>query len=227
MATSPISSRPRSTDRITTVPESSFSPTIRAARASLRANSARRQQNIQMLRQHIGRPDFYEQMARVDPAAAGEWRRMVGMQAQFQRGEARYDRTTRTYSESMRESLHRAAIELYRRQGAGDVFHHFIGIHPALFNANGAFTGSSLGRTAAGALSLTSPVMRAMASRTQGQGVDGNAVLSNTNFTEVFRNFMGLSIGANNATNYAPLANQVAEETRVSRERRGLPITPR
>ncbi len=210
-------------DRITTVPESSFSPTIRAARAALRANSAARQQNIQLLRQHIGQADFYEQMARVDPSAAGEWRRMVGMQAQFQRGEAGYDRTTRTYSESMRESLHRAAIELYRRQGPGDVFEHFIGVHPALFNANGAFSG--LGRTALSAMAVTNPALRPLANGAG--GVDGYAVLTNTNFTEVFRNFMGLSIGANNAYNYAPLANQVAEETRVSRERRGLPITPR
>jgi len=224
MATAPIARRP---DRITTVPESSFSPTIRAARAAMRVNSARRQQNVQLLRQHIGRPDFYEQMARVDPSAAGEWRRMVRMQAQFQRGESRYDQTTRTYSESMRESLHRAAIELYRRQGAGDVFHHFISIHPALFNANGAFRANSLGRTAVSALGMTSPAMAAVASRMRGQGVDGTAVLSNTNFTEVFRNFMGLSIGMNGTNNYAPLANQIAEQVRVSRERRGLPITPR
>jgi hypothetical protein len=186
-------------DRITTVPESSFSPTIRAARAAIRQNSALRQQNVAMLRQHIGRPDFYEQMARIDPRSAGEWRRMVGMQARFQRGEAGYDSTTRTYSESMRESLHRAAIELYRRERPGQIFDHFIAIHPALFNANSAFSGR----------------------------VNGIAVLQNTNFTEVFRNFNQLAIGANNGANYARLANQVAEETRISRERRGLPITPR
>src|SRR5947207_873156 len=131
---------PVSRDRITTVSERSFSPLIREARAALRQNTAQRQQNVATLRRYIGRPDFYEQMARIDPSAAGEWRRMVGMQAQFQRGEAGYDPRTRTYSESMRESLHRVAIELYRRQGAGHVFDHFMAIHPALFNANGAFS---------------------------------------------------------------------------------------
>ncbi|MBL8949980.1 MAG: hypothetical protein JNK82_04330 [Myxococcaceae bacterium] len=212
-------------DRITTVPESSFSPEIRAARAALRANSAQRRQNVELLRQHIGRPDFYEVMARVDPRSAGEWRRMVGMQAQFQRGESGYDRTTRTYSESMRESLHRAAIELYRRQPPGDVFGHFISIHPALFNANGAFSGAGTVRTVTSALGVTNPAMRALSRA--GSGVDGFAVVTNTNLTEVFRNFTGLLVGANNNRTYAPIANQVAEETRIARERRGLPITPR
>lgn len=192
---------PRQTSRITTVPESSFSPTIRAARANMRRNSAERQQNVAVLRRHIGRPDFYEQMARVDPRAAGEWRRMVGMQAQFQRGESGYDPRTRTYSESMRESLHRAAIELYRRQGPGDTFNHFIAIHTPLFNANGAFSIRN--------------------------SVNGAAVLTNTNFREVARNIMELGAGAMGTNNYAPLANQIAEQVRVSRERRGLPITPR
>ena len=187
--------------RITTVPESSYSPTIRAARAAVRRNGAERQQNVARLRRHIGRPDFYEQMARVDPRSAGEWRRMVGMQARFQRGEAAYDARTRTYSESMRESLHRAAIELYRRQGPGDVFHHFIGMHAPLFNANGAFSIRN--------------------------SVNGAAVLTNTNLTEVFRNALDLGAGAFGTNNYAPLANQIAEEVRVSRERRGLPSTPR
>lgn len=180
-------------------PRYQLTPLIAAAHRNIARTRAERQQNVALLRQHIGRPDFYEQMARIDPQSAGEWRRMVGMQARFQRGEAGYDPTTRTYSESMRESLHRAAIELYRRERPGQIFDHFIAIHPALFNANSAFNGR----------------------------VNGIAVLQNTNFTEVFRNFNELAIGANNGASYARLANQVAEETRVSRERRGLPITPR
>lgn len=199
--TATVARRPPPPSRITTVPESSLSPEIRAARAALRQNSAQRQQNVAVLRQHIGRADFYEQMARVDPRSAGEWRRMVGMQAMFQRGESSYDPRTRIYSESMRESLHRVAIELYRRQPPGDVFGHFIGIHSALFNANGAFSVRST--------------------------INGFSVLNNTSFNEVARNFLGLSEGMLGTNNYAPLANQVAEETRIARERRGLPITPR
>ncbi len=190
--------RSNASSRLTVVPESALSPRIRAARAAIRANSQQRRANVELLTRHIGRPDFYEQMARIDPRSAGEWRRMVGMQAQFQRGESGYDRNTRTYSESMRESLHRAAIDLYRRQPPGDVFRHFIGIHGALFRENGAY--SSFNRL---------------------------AVLGHTNYTEVGRNLMDLGGGILGTNNYGPIARQAAEETRISRERRGLPITPR
>jgi hypothetical protein len=172
-----------------------LSPTIAAARRSMQQHSA----NVRELRQHIGRPDFYNVMARMDPPSAARWNEMAQVQSRFQQGEAGYNPRTRTYSESMRESLHRAAIGLYQQTPRGQIYDQFIAIHPAVFAANGAFSLPTL---------------------------DQWRVIGNTD-SRMARVLGGLIEGGIQAPNYARLANQVAEQTRVDRERRGLPITPR
>lgn len=174
-----------------------LTPTIAAAHQTL----AQRRENIRVLQQNINSPDFYRQMARFDRGSAAQWNEMAQVQARFARAEPSYNQQTRTYSESMRESLHRSAIELYRQNRPGQVYDDFIAIHPALFYANGAFS--------------LNPV-------------DQARVLGNTHGNMANRRVLGeIFDGTMQAQNYAPLANQVAEQTRRSREARGLPITPR
>lgn len=193
----PISLTAGRSERVTSVPFRQLTPTIAAARVAMNRNAA----NVRELRQHIGRPDFYNVMARMDRPSAARWNEMAQVQARFQAGEPRYNQRTRTYSESMRESLHRAAIGLYQQSRPGQVYDAFIAIHPAVFNANGAFQLSKYEQA---------------------------AVLGNTDARMGRLSILGgLVDGTLQMQNYARLANQSAELTRVDRERRGLPITPR
>lgn len=189
----PISLTASRFERPTVIRTRDLSPAAAGAQQSIRQHAA----NVRELRQHIGQPDFYNRMARMDPRSAGQWNEMAEVQARFHRGEPGYDPRTRVYSESMRESLHRAAIGLYQQMPPGQVYGHFVAIHPALFHANGAL------RT------------------------NGLAVLGNTDLRMV-RNVPGLiDGGVMHMQDYQRLANQAAEQTRVARERRGLPITAR
>lgn len=182
-------------ERPTVVPLRDLSPAAAGAQRSIRQHAS----NVRALRQHLGQPDFYNVMARMDPRSAGQWNEMAEVQARFQQGEPGYNQRTRTYSASMRESLHRAAIGLYQQMPPGQVYDQFIAVHPALFNANGALTLSA---------------------------AEGSAVIRNTD-GRMARVLPALIDNTVRMQDYTRLANQAAEQTRVDRERRGLPITPR
>ncbi len=88
---------------------------------------------------------FYSIVAELDRPNAAGWLEMVAVQRDFARGEATYDRDTRTYSESMRMTLHWSLVLTFESQliraaraSSGGVFGHFVRLHPTAFKANGA-----------------------------------------------------------------------------------------
>lgn len=100
------------------------------------------------LRRAVGDDMFYSIVAELDPSNFAGWIEMVSVQADFAEGEPDYDAETRTYSESMRETLHWSLVflfenrtELARAQASsGGVFGYFVRLHPTAFKANGACT---------------------------------------------------------------------------------------
>lgn len=100
------------------------------------------------LRRAVGDDLFYSIVAELDPSNAAGWFEMVQVQADFKAGESDYDDETRTYSESMRDTLHWSLVflfesrtELARAQASsGGVFGYFVRLHPTAFKANGACT---------------------------------------------------------------------------------------
>lgn len=176
-------------------PSSSFTPTIAAAHAQLQ----RRAQNVEVLRSRIGQDDFYQHMARLDPLNAAQWRQMVQVQATFKRAERGYDAETRTYSESMRDSLHRMTIMLYQQRGPGQIYDDFVRAHPALFKENGACD-LKPGNQFAVAWNAH-PSMRTLG------------------------NLDRLYQGADHDQDYLPLVRAAADETRAARRAQKLPVT--
>lgn len=92
-------------------------------------------------------------MAELDRPNAAGWLEMVSVQADFAAGEPSYDRETRTYSESMRLTLHWSLVLLFEspaqlaaaRRSSGGVFGYFVRLHPTAFKANGACTLNPVG----------------------------------------------------------------------------------
>ncbi|SES79543.1 hypothetical protein [Stigmatella erecta] len=152
------------------------------------------------LKASIGKDDFYAKMAEADPANAGKWKEMVQVQKQFKDAEPSYSQPeARTYSESNRETLHRAATKLLKDQGPDRVYDDFIRLHPAVFKENGACS-----------LPLRSQV----------------SILSNTKPTMVNgENAKHLLTGMKNDAQYLDLVQAAAQKTRESRQKEGKPVT--
>ncbi|MGH1346748.1 MAG: hypothetical protein ACRBN8_34595 [Nannocystales bacterium] len=100
------------------------------------------------LRRAAGHDMFYSIVAELDPTNAVAWLEMVSVQADFGAGEADYDQPTRTYSESMRLTLHYSLILTFEStallreatRSSGGLYGYFIRLHPTAFKANGACT---------------------------------------------------------------------------------------
>ncbi|SEK69035.1 hypothetical protein SAMN05444354_10294 [Stigmatella aurantiaca] len=152
------------------------------------------------LKASIGQDDFYKKMAEADPANAGKWKEMVEVQKQFKDAEPSYRHPeARTYSESNRETLHRAATKLLKEQGADHVYDDFIRMHPAVFKENGA---------------CSLPVMAQV------------SILGNTKSTMVNgENAKHLLTGLKNDSQYLDLVQAAAQKTREARQKEGKPVT--
>lgn len=101
------------------------------------------------LRRAAGHDMFYSIVAELDPSNTVAWFEMVSVQADFAAGEAGYDDVaTRTYSESMRLTLHYSLILTFEspsllrqaQASAGGLYGYFVRLHPTAFKANGACT---------------------------------------------------------------------------------------
>jgi len=105
------------------------------------------------LRRAVGDDMFYSIVAELDRPHAAGWLEMVAVQADFAAGEPSYDRATRTYSESMRMTLHWSLVFLFEspsllaaaRRSSGGIFGYFVRLHPTAFKANGACTLNPVG----------------------------------------------------------------------------------
>lgn len=108
------------------------------------------------LRRAVGSENFYAAVANMDTANMAGWLEMVNVQADFAAGEASYDPEARTYSESMRETLHWSLVYVFEdradlpqvRRSSGGIFGWFIRLHPTAFKANGACSMSPMGMAA-------------------------------------------------------------------------------
>jgi hypothetical protein len=105
------------------------------------------------LRRAVGHDMFYSMVASFDSSNAATWLVMVEVQAMFARAEPGYGREARTYSESMRATLHWSLVftaenpTLLRasRAAEGGLLGTFVRLHPTAFKANGACTMSIVG----------------------------------------------------------------------------------
>jgi hypothetical protein len=99
------------------------------------------------LRRAVGNASFYTVVGELDIAAHQvKWIEMVGVQRSFQASESGYDEAARTYSESMRETLHWALVYTFEnaqrlrtaQASDGGLYGTFVRLHPTAFKANGA-----------------------------------------------------------------------------------------
>ncbi len=98
------------------------------------------------LRRAVGDDMFYSIVAELDPANAAGWLEMVSVQADFAAGESQLYPDARTYSESMRLTLHWSLVFTFEnggllgqaRRSSGGLYGYFIRLHPTAFKANGA-----------------------------------------------------------------------------------------
>jgi hypothetical protein len=91
---------------------------------------------------HVGLPDFYETVAKLDPSDAAAWKDMATVQARFAAAEVGYDPKTRAYSESMRLTLHASVIAHFafpKENNGTPLFERFVELHPTAFHQNGAW----------------------------------------------------------------------------------------
>jgi peptidoglycan hydrolase-like protein with peptidoglycan-binding domain len=105
-------------------------------------------ERLQPLVDSVGKPDFYNKLAMIDPSHASGWRQMAGVQAAFAGAESGYDPQTRAYSESMRLTLHTTAVlQLASDPQMGrDHYDDFIAAHVTAFRENGGwFTNLKIG----------------------------------------------------------------------------------
>jgi hypothetical protein len=113
----------------------------------------------------VGTPDFYKQVAQLDPKNASAWNDMAGVQQGFKDGEPGYDPKTRAYSESMRLTLHAAAVEHLANPSArdgADLYSHFIRLHTTAFDQNGGWlTNNQLGLSGAKNVLTNTPLSMA------------------------------------------------------------------
>lgn len=102
--------------------------------------------DVNTLRGAVGHPMFYSIVAELDPSNAGAWLQMVDVQGTFQAGEGSYFTRGRTYSESMRHTLHWSIVFIFEDAGLlaraqaseGGLMGYFVRLHPVAFKANGA-----------------------------------------------------------------------------------------
>lgn len=115
----------------------------------------KRKKTLAKLKEHYGKPDFYDQLAEYDPQHADWWKQMSGVQQQYHSAEAGYDAATRAYSESMRETLHQSTINLFEdpaalsqvnANGSSGLYDWYIGMHRTAFDQNGAWNADFIGR---------------------------------------------------------------------------------
>jgi hypothetical protein len=103
---------------------------------------AAKKAQVQALLAHVGQPDFYDVMAKLDPESAPQWTAMAGVQRQFAAAEPGYDLKTRAYSESMRLTLHAAVIQHFADpslRGGQSLYERFLELHPTAFHQNGGW----------------------------------------------------------------------------------------
>lgn len=123
-----------------------------------------RRAGVAELISHVGQPDFYDVLARLDPQSASQWAEMARTQQKFAAAEPGYDDTTRAYSESMRLTLHAAVIAHYAKpssNGKDTLFQRFIALHSTAFHQNGGWV-DNLHIPLAGALSVVHAMPVAM-----------------------------------------------------------------
>ncbi len=101
-----------------------------------------RQAAVRELLAHVGKPDFYETVAKYDPESAKKWNGMAKVQRQFAAVEPSYDPKTRAYSESMRLTLHASVVQHLANPASNQgmpLFDRFIALHPTAFHQNGGW----------------------------------------------------------------------------------------
>ena len=115
----------------------------------------KRKETLAKLKEHYGKPDFYDQLAEYDPQHADWWKQMSGVQQTYGAAEPGYDEATRAYSESMRETLHQSTINLFEdgpalsqvnANGSSGLYDWYIGMHRTAFDQNGAWNSDFLAR---------------------------------------------------------------------------------
>lgn len=156
------------------------------------------------LRRAVGDDMFYSIVADLDRANAAGWLEMVQVQADFAAGEDGYGGSTRTYSESMRLTLHWSLVFIFENTGTlnrarasdGGLYGYFVRLHPTAFKANGACTLNPIGMA---------------------------EVMFNTRGSMMNRQNLGW-IAQGLRTTY-DVAARAANYVRELRARRGLPVT--
>lgn len=115
----------------------------------------KRRETLEKLKQHYGKPDFYNQLEGYDPNHAEWWKEMAGVQEHYRAFEPVFDSATRAYSESMRETLHQSVINLFEdgsalnnvtSNGSSGLYDWYIGMHRTAFYQNGAWNADFLSR---------------------------------------------------------------------------------
>ena len=104
--------------------------------------------NNSSLRGAVGHDMFYSIVAELDPANTMGWLEMVAVQRHFGQAEPGYNVDARTYSESMRLTLHWSLVYTFEdpqllaqaRASDGGLYGYFVRLHPTAFRANGACT---------------------------------------------------------------------------------------
>ncbi|MDC0707837.1 hypothetical protein POL68_05085 [Stigmatella sp. ncwal1] len=183
-----------------TAPKTSSYPSNSQPQTSGSNNPVSSPPSYKDLKGAIGQDDFYAKMAKADPSNADKWTEMVEVQKQFKQAEPSYAREdARTYSESNRETLHRAATTLLKEQGPGHVYDDFIKLHPTVFKENGA---------------CSLPVSSQL------------SILGNTKPSMVNgENAKHLLTGFKNDSQYLNLVQAAAQKTREARQQEGKPVT--
>lgn len=131
-----------------TVPAAKQSAVVDALRATLRSElevpslDVRKRAIAERLIAAAGTPEFYNEVAVINPRRANSWHRMARTQVTFNKAEASYDPLTRAYSESMRLTLHAAVIQHVldpSLRGRESLYERFLQLHPTAFHENGAW----------------------------------------------------------------------------------------
>lgn len=114
---------------------------VRSLEAALDGQVPRaRQPLVKDMLAHVGKPDFYDALAKHDPAHAQKWTEMARVQRDFAKVEPEYDAKTRAYSESMRLTLHASVLQHLAKDGVTDsLYERFIELHPTAFHENGGW----------------------------------------------------------------------------------------
>lgn len=113
-----------------------------ALTAQLKGVPKERAAAVKELVAHVGSPDFYDTLARLDPKSAKQWTEMATVQRTFAAVEPKYDAKTRAYSESMRLTLHASVIQHFAAPDTNQgmkLYDRFIALHPTAFHQNGGW----------------------------------------------------------------------------------------